>query len=48
MYVKILSGISQRTHRGGWSTFGLFFVPWIMLPVIAHKFENKGSHIKKT
>jgi len=41
----ISSGISKNTWRGGWSTFGLFFIPFIMLPVIWYKLkwteENK-------
>lgn len=35
----ISSGISKNTWRGGWSTLGLFFIPFIMLPIIWYKFK---------
>lgn len=40
-FINILSGISRKTWRGWWTTCGLFFVPFIMFPLVAHKFDIK-------
>ena len=47
-YVQIFSATSKRTWRGGWTTAGLFFVPFIMYPVVALKYkkEEKSEKIK--
>lgn len=39
-YIRIFSKTSKRTWRGGWTTAGLFFVPFIMYPVIASKYKE--------
>ncbi len=46
-FIQILSATSKRTWRGGWTTFGLFFVPFIMYPVIAYKFKGLKEENKK-
>jgi NADH:ubiquinone oxidoreductase subunit 6 (subunit J) len=46
-YINILSATSKRTWRGGWTTFGLFFVPFIMYPVIASKFKGLKEENKE-
>jgi len=46
-YINILSSTSKRTGRGGWTTFGLFFVPFIMYPVVAYKFKGLKEESKK-
>jgi len=38
-YIWILSPISKKTWRGWWSTAGLFFIPFIMFPVVAYKYK---------
>jgi type III secretory pathway component EscU len=43
MYVKTLSAISKRTWRGGWTTLGLFFLPFIMFPVVALKYKKEEN-----
>jgi len=40
-YVQILSATSKRTWRGGWTTAGLFFIPFIMYPVVASKYKKE-------
>lgn len=48
-YINILSAISKRTWRGGWTTCGLFFVPMIMYPVVASKFKGlKEEWVEET
>ena len=39
-YVQILSPISKKTWRWGWTTAGLFFFPFIMFPVVAYKYKK--------
>ena len=46
-YINILSATSKRTWRGGWTTFWLFFIPFIMYPVIAYKFKGLKKENKK-
>jgi len=46
-YIQILSATSKRTWRGGWTTFGLFFIPFIMYPVIAYKFKSLKEENKE-
>ncbi|MCP4523934.1 MAG: hypothetical protein GY828_06995 [Candidatus Gracilibacteria bacterium] len=54
-YIIILHGISKRTNRGFWTTMGLFYIPFIMFPVVACKLksksdiaiENKSTEIKE-
>lgn len=41
--IHMLHNISKRTWRWAWSTVGLIFVPFIMLPVIWHKLTS-GPH----
>lgn len=38
-WVIVLHAISKRTGRGAWSTVWMFFVGWIMLPVIGTKLK---------
>ena len=43
-FIQVLSGISKRTGRWGWTTAGLFFIGFIMFPVVGYKYlkwENK-------
>lgn len=39
-WIIVSHGISQRTQRGAWSTVWIFFVPFIMLPVIGTKLNK--------
>lgn len=39
-YFWILSPISKKTWRWGWTTAGLFFFPFIMFPVVAYKYKK--------
>lgn len=41
IYIIIAHGISKRTGRTGWSTLGIVFFDFIMLPVIGHKLKEK-------
>jgi len=38
-YIRVLSSISKRTWRWGWTTLWLFFVSFIMFPIVATKFK---------
>ena len=46
-YIQILSATSKRTGRGGWTTAGLFFIPFIMYPVVATKFKGLKEEKKE-
>jgi len=42
-YIIVLNAISKRTWRGGWTTLGFIFVPYIMYPVVWYKLKAKTS-----
>jgi len=46
-YINILSATSKRTWRGGWTTAGLFFIPFIMYPVVALKYKEDTKKEEK-
>ena len=46
-FIQILSATSKRTGRGGWTTAGLFFIPFIMYPVVASKFKGLKEENKE-
>jgi len=39
-YIGVLHAISKRTGRWVWTTIWLFFIPFIMFPVVAHTFKG--------
>jgi Family of unknown function (DUF5684) len=43
LYIIVAHGISKRTGRSGWSTLGIVFVDFIMLPVIGSKLQAKST-----
>lgn len=43
MLVKLLHAISVRTWRWVWTTIWLFFIPFIMLPIIWVKMKDKSN-----
>lgn len=45
-WIVVLHGISKRTGRWAWSTVGLFFVSFIMLPVIGTKLQANNSPVE--
>ncbi len=47
-YIQVLSGISKNTWRWGWTTAGLFFVGFIMFPVVGYKYEWREKKIEDT
>lgn len=40
IYIILAHGISKRTGRWVWSTLGILFIDWVMLPVIGHKLAD--------
>lgn len=50
IYIIFLHWISKRTWRWWWTTTGLFFVPFIMFPVVWYKLKpinNNGEETDK-
>ena len=39
-FVQVLSWISKNTGRGWWTTAGLFFLSFIMFPVVGYKYKK--------
>ena len=48
LWIIVLHWISKRTGRTGWTTLGLVFVPFIMLPVIGHKLKGSSTDNKES
>lgn len=40
MKIKLLHWVSKNTGRWCWTTAGLFFIPFIMFPVVASKYKG--------
>jgi hypothetical protein len=45
-YIIILHWISKRTNRWFWTTLWLFYIPFIMFPIIAYKLKDQSDLLK--
>ena len=43
LYFTVLNWISKRTWNWAWTTAGLFFLPFIFLPLIGYQFNPKDE-----
>ncbi len=47
VYITIIHSISKRCGKWAWTTVGLFFIPFIMFPVLAYNCEPKKEEKKE-
>ncbi len=47
-FVQVLSGISKNTGRWGWTTAWLFFLSFIMFPVVWYKYKKWDVKVEET
>ena len=43
LFIKVLHSISKRCWKWVWTTIGLFFIPFIMFPILAYNCNPKNK-----
>lgn len=47
-FIIVLHWISKRTNRWLWTTVWLFYIPYIMFPIVAYKLKTDTESINKS